>query len=77
MFLLPEQLRNNMMAYIQANPSPNVPVGDCMQLLSQLQNLKTFGKPAAVAAPAERDDGPMATPGSAKKKPSKKKAKKK
>ncbi len=48
MLLLPDDLRNTLMAYIQANPSPNVPVGDCMKLLGQLQQLKTFGEPTAV-----------------------------
>ncbi len=54
MLLLPPNLRDNLMKYIQANPSPNVPVGQCMQLLAELQNLKKFGRsPAAVPEPEE------------------------
>lgn len=49
MLLLPQQLRDNLIAFIQTNPSPNVPVGQCMQLIEQLQRLSTFGKPAVVS----------------------------
>ena len=60
MYLIPNELRQNLLAYIQANPSPNVPVGQCMLLLKGLSEAKTFGKPTAVAKPAEED---MAVPG--------------
>ena len=41
------------MKYIQANPSPNVAVGQCMELLARLQNLKSFGKRPEVVKPEE------------------------
>ncbi len=62
MLLLPNKLRDELMAYVQTNPSPNVPVGKCMQLLAELQNLKSFGKKPAVVPKPEDNEGP-AQPG--------------
>ena len=58
MLLLPNELRDELSRYIQTNPSPNVPVGKCMELLARISNLKSFGKRPEVVRPAEKDDGP-------------------
>lgn len=36
---LPADLRQDLSTYIQANPSPNVPVGDALKIIMRLQNL--------------------------------------
>ncbi len=58
MHLLPEQLRKNLIAYITVNPSPNVPVGQAMQMIAELGQLKTFG-PKPVVEIVESEDGPV------------------
>lgn len=57
MYLLPDQHQNNLIAYIQTNPSPNVPVGDCMKLLGVLQQLEKASESPASGTDTDVEAG--------------------
>ncbi len=52
-YALPADMRKALSDYIQANPSPNVAVGSCIQLVMGLQNLKPIPSTPALVEDGE------------------------